>query len=252
MAFRRIENKVYIEGTIEAEVLALCEKIPNLGVVCVHTERASSAALRFYMGLDQATRKRYPMQKTRHRTDFPNGSFIVFVSTFSMSESFVTRLPEEEYHVVVAYGVSKPYAIVGVLSRIKHPGARVGEPFTHLFPMYVNGSQIYLHREVETHYAALYKSNDVIVDTEQVDMFANYYHPTHKWKNVDEYPAAKEVLEEEQELEQGAKEYEEYIARKEKRQRLAERYENKRPYEELARLRGELEDESGIIDEDNE
>lgn len=252
MAFKRIDGTVYIDDTIEREVLRLCEEIPNLGVVCIHNNRAASAALRFYMGLDISLRRQYPMQKSRYRTDLPNGSFITFVSTFSMSESFVVRLPEDEYHIVIAYGVHSPIALVGALARIKHPGKHVGKDYMKLFPMYINGAQIHMYKDVEAYYATLYRTNDVIVDTSHVDMFKNYNQPVVAWKNVDDYPGAKEILEEESLVESEAEEYDEYLAHKAKRKRLAEKYENKRPYEELQRLREEYRGEDGVVDEDNE
>lgn len=259
MAFRREGGTVFVDDTVEREILRLCEEIPNLGVVCLHPDRGASAAMRFYLGLDLSLRKQFPMENTRHRTNLPNGSFIVYISTFSMFGSFVSRLPEEEYHIVMLYGVTQPAQIVGVLNRIKHPGKHVGKEYDWLFPLCIAGDNIYMHKEVEHFMETQHVQRDeVIYGLKKEDMFEFYNHPRerHIEPDVKKYSKAKEILEEEEELDIAEKEYQEYLDRKAKKDEIKEKYMRRLPHEEFGRqmeMREIIErGADGIIDEDNE
>lgn len=135
MGFHNKDGVLTTDGTIEEEILYLCESYPGIKVFAGHNRRASSALVYFFANLPLEKRKElsYTLDHNKWKLRLDNGSVIRFISFNNPEKLFYPKPP---IHVFIAYGIVNYTHISNSCASLRKYEGKTNHWHKDLFPMF--------------------------------------------------------------------------------------------------------------------
>lgn len=135
MGFHTVDGELVTDGSLEDEIIYLCEAYPGMKVCVGNIRRASTAVVYFFSALGETNRRKFnnALDGNRWIIHFDNGSTIQFLSFCQGTQS---AYPEPPVHIFLAYRIKNNNIIRNMCMGLRPYEGKLNHWHKNLFPMF--------------------------------------------------------------------------------------------------------------------